>query len=1673
MIDVQKSITMDHVKDEVMILVDSLIVKLQHIADRYETIEYTKAADEYLSAISMNDNFHTYTNYSDYALNKAGLFSQSYKSDKFLIPVDKRAEVAIYQREYVLATYEEKNNYYRMLAGLPDYGDDPIYLTEYIPDVDITKPLHEMEEDDITILKVTGVLSTLIEKYPDKKYLRYLEKSRRIPIYVSRKAGPYAILYIKRDRSKQGVSDMFIGIYKQCSEYIMDRFYEESYKIGSPYYDGFIGLFILSTTIQRYVTNYFHKLINRDFYDKDIIKLFLQSYEIPYYDEIPLSYMQKIAKNLNRLLMYKATDKVFTDIFEIFDLENIEISNYILLKDTKLNALNEPIMKYEENTEVRYSIDTVTYHVVNDTEFIGSYEESHENNVKSICKLDNTHTLTLLNNGTLKFVGFEPVYFGSNKVAWYGEVRDDYGYIISPDYAELDDIRNFDKMEFYYNNGDSRAILTTNNFDMYIVGLNGIEYIDLLQITNYKTEFIDSVIIDCDNTRGDSYTNVAIAVNYYDHSDIYIRGEVTGTSYKSIGTFKKIFTLSDDIIGRKVKSLSFKYNSMCIINDGKAAWVCGKNNNNRFMKDSNTTPLITTFTEIEDVINIKSATVLDKALIFIMDDGTVRYTGSLSDIDNKIPNSDYLETNILYRYKNISTIKYNIEMNILILMDYYNKPYIIGIKPRLSTNKYERNPIHHLLFKKQVTNSVFRWDFVRDIFISKYGIYVTCYRNSGSEILYSTRTPNLSVPYIGSTNMLTPQNNKYDMNNIVYNKDRLFFTQLSNKPYSSDYSLNTLKESKKSFNWDYTDYIFKYEVLGSKYPIYLQKIKELSGNIFLTSGTKNMLSYRDINGYGALSLFKTTLDIHGEYYNNKCIVDVLTTFNKPLVVYSGNQIMSYTDNGNPQGTMYPYDNSPFRWDFVYKDRKFSIEPKSYQCGTFPQNKQMLDELLAQGQYIFFRITDVDKNIYRDIYLKEYDDNNVEFIDGFTIVDDRLIITANNIYYLNLDEFIEIHDSNIQYRYTVNLYDELNEIRTDSQYIDGNLVIYNIYGGLTFMKNFKHIKALGFKEQIVDDYYVNVFADNNPNTLISKVGFNDNEIMIIRELNDLITYKPVVNDMYNLKFVEVPIETPNLGLELSNTANYLDYEMVVNDDRLWGGDGDKNEFVKKILESEFNYAYSKYISVNSRYNITQLNFELCYMFKMLVDLKENEKYLSFDVPYVGDVNLFDCIVGLFAITCMKFEFDGVIMDTTTKSMSVLGFNFEQDMEYLTKVIEDANLYERDPSFKKEDIEIFKAPKLFKEAPEVINLYLDNKDVMDNIYKYKYNAKTIQEYNAYKRIEYASVITKYSTDMYRIDGELPKTYMEYLSRKNINLYEFIKETNPENMVQQIDILLVSLDNYLKTDKFKYLFLNVPSLSMDNIRKFIYYLVDIFKSYTVDLKALNIIYHVDDKRIHNIKMILQENFYGIFEDFENLKIEDFINDALAGFNEFEKVKMECGIEPDANLPLLDFMMFNNKELFSLDKTTTIFNSLREDFGDFFEEMSETIGYSKTLEMVHRSLNIVMREYIQSKMLDSDKFELHINGIDGNDIFDMILKEYRNGSVEFKSRFVKKLLDNISLDAINDEKDYIKFVDLLENSQLIRDLKDIIPFDMYDNIEYIDSIEQHDNKINYKDRYYFIRKE
>ena len=340
---------MDEVVYNVKIILQKIILKNTRAADEFETEEMMIQAD-HLIAIhrnSMRVNFFPFTVEMLMAYGYDSILASDITIDWHCIPEGDEEDLLQFCCKWFLDHYEEKNPYYRKLAGLPEYGTDnyDIYIDpndlrlaedDSNTDFNFSAPLHEYSTKEINTLEALGIMDEIRSTYtgPKYNYLNYLG-TRRIQPVVARSAEQWDILFMPD--VEWLVGSRFKEIYEVNRDIYMRRTYQDAYIWSSTYYDEMVMLMILCQTMTDIIVELPEWYIRRDIFDMRSVKYFLDSQGVMFYKEIPLKYQIKIVKNLNRLIRYKSTTKNVHDILEIFCADNATVYKYYLYKNYLYN----------------------------------------------------------------------------------------------------------------------------------------------------------------------------------------------------------------------------------------------------------------------------------------------------------------------------------------------------------------------------------------------------------------------------------------------------------------------------------------------------------------------------------------------------------------------------------------------------------------------------------------------------------------------------------------------------------------------------------------------------------------------------------------------------------------------------------------------------------------------------------------------------------------------------------------------------------------------------------------------------------------------------------------------------------------------------------------------------------------------------------------------------------------------------------------------------------------------------------------------------------------------------------------------------------------------------------------------------------------------------------------
>ena len=183
--------------------------------------------EQYKLAVQGNLTYDLVYQFNKEALLAAGLSDEEAEygvSNPRLIPENMRERCAIEQTKYIINNYVERNNYYRMLNGLPDLNDTEFfYNTEYPEIGNPETPIHLLDKSELYILESNGFIENLIEKHPEKKYLQYLT-DKKISIYTARNSDDYALLYTPKS-SYETMLNVFRDTYNSCRQMVMNVYY--------------------------------------------------------------------------------------------------------------------------------------------------------------------------------------------------------------------------------------------------------------------------------------------------------------------------------------------------------------------------------------------------------------------------------------------------------------------------------------------------------------------------------------------------------------------------------------------------------------------------------------------------------------------------------------------------------------------------------------------------------------------------------------------------------------------------------------------------------------------------------------------------------------------------------------------------------------------------------------------------------------------------------------------------------------------------------------------------------------------------------------------------------------------------------------------------------------------------------------------------------------------------------------------------------------------------------------------------------------------------------------------------------------------------------------------------------------------------------------------------------
>lgn len=331
--------------------------------------------------------------------------------------------------------------------------------------------------------------------------------------------------------------------------------------------------------------------------------------------------------------------------------------------------------------------------------------------------------------------------------------------------------------------------------------------------------------------------------------------------------------------------------------------------------------------------------------------------------------------------------------------------------------------------------------------------------------------------------------------------------------------------------------------------------------------------------------------------------------------------------------------------------------------------------------------------------------------------------------------------------------------------------------------------------------------------------------------------------HDLYFCKIPIDDLYSSQYMKDKSRWKEYNSMVAADGWWDGKDYKNgyhdQIIDEIYKQPWNYARTKYYNIIQTLDFSAYTSTLSYFYSMLYDDVLLEEKVTIEIPSIAETHNFKLAHVFIYMTCLNYVFNDLedfILDQPSKIMYVQGFNFHSSLndikEYLRK-------YHREQG----DFPIwdFIIPtEQIKDITEFFNIFKNDLNVRNTVCKLMVKSDTYREYMVWKHIYDSLMIWKFNLKYFTLkDGSIAKTYKQFLKEKEPILYNSIEEiesisdeeTKQDTIISIVDDIVYILDDFIDGD-LKYIFESLPGQSGEYAMRYLYMMIEFFKSYKIVL-------------------------------------------------------------------------------------------------------------------------------------------------------------------------------------------------------------------------------------------------
>lgn len=493
----------------------------------------------------------------------------------------------------------------------------------------------------------------------------------------------------------------------------------------------------------------------------------------------------------------------------------------------------------------------------------------------------------------------------------------------------------------------------------------------------------------------------------------------------------------------------------------------------------------------------------------------------------------------------------------------------------------------------------------------------------------------------------------------------------------------------------------------------------------------------------------------------------------------------------------------------------------------------------------------------------------DYYDEFIIV---LILVMTMVDIISeVQEFIlrrQIFDNrSIQYLFQSNGIPYWPEIPTKYQIA----MIKNMHTLLKYKSSTKNLidicSLFGFSDIAIFRYYIlrDRRVDANGN-YVFEYKKDENGEFLLDEKGEKI---PDNVQNYDLKFIKVPIKD-QADNYIKDTQNHIDYDTITLNDPYWDGESDHDKVKESIINQELTVARTKYIGVDTTYDLTRMSFDLPYFYNMIYYMSDTDYIegrtrfdLSLTIPSLRvnhNFKLTDVFSYLFCLGYLYVGLEDNLMTTPTKVLTIEGFNFEADLNQLKSYCINKG-YTLESLLNTSKIGEFQQPLECMSFTEMAKVFITNRAIYDHIVQQMFVADDKIIYDIYKKIHDSLMITDLNMNFFKMEnGQPAATWTEYIQSRDAVLYNSIlkfkamndPQTRQTAIVNTMISVIGTLDEWLDSDAYSYIYSTLPGSSADYVQLYMEKVINFFRSYKTHLLEINTVYKFYNKLENTIRAI-----------------------------------------------------------------------------------------------------------------------------------------------------------------------------------------------------------------------------